>query len=115
MNDRFDTMFTSLGQVAIAFLGGLIGALMRREASTWQTAILGACGAGFVGFLVAKLCHASGLSDDWTFVMVGVSGWLGAERTISYLERLFAARLGIEQAAAAEPPPAAAGDKEKQS
>ena len=113
MNDRLDTMFTSLGQVAIAFLGGLIGALMRREASTWQTAILGACGVGFVGFIVAKLCHASGLSDDWTFVMVGVSGWLGAERTISYLERLFASRLGID--APAEPPVPAAGDKEEQS
>lgn len=87
--------FESLSQVALAFFGGLIGALMRREASSWQTALLGAFGAGFVGLLVAKLCHAGGVSDDLTFVFVGVSGWLGAQRTIDYLERLVAAKLGM--------------------
>ena len=85
----------SLSQVALAFFGGLIGALMRREASTWQTALLGALGAGFVGLLVAKFCHATGVSDDMTFVFVGVSGWLGAQRTIDYLERLIESKLGV--------------------
>ena len=87
--------FESLSQVALAFFGGLIGALMRKEASTWQTAMLGALGAGFVGLLVAKLCHAGGISDDLTFVFVGVSGWLGAQRTIDYLERLIESKLGV--------------------
>lgn len=90
-----DKWFESLSQVALAFFGGLIGALMRKEASTWQTAMLGALGAGFVGLLVAKLCHAGGVSDDLTFVFVGVSGWLGAQRTIDYLERLLESKLGV--------------------
>lgn len=89
-----DEWYAGLGQVALAFFGGLIGALMRREASSWQTALLAACGAGFVGFLVAKFCRATGVSEDLTYAFVGVSGWLGAARTIDYLERLIEARLG---------------------
>jgi LydA holin phage, holin superfamily III len=69
---------------------------MREEASSWQTAMLGALGAGFVGLLVAKLCHAGGVSDDLTFVFVGVSGWLGAQRTIDYLERLIESKFGVK-------------------
>jgi hypothetical protein len=92
---KIDELYESAGQVGLAFFGGLVGALMRREASTWQTAMLGAVGAGFVGLLVAKLCHATGLSDDLTFVFVGVSGWLGAARTIDYLERLIESKLGV--------------------
>lgn len=90
-----DTLYETASQAALAFFGGLIGALMRREASSWQTALLGALGAGFVGLLVAKLCHGMGVSDDMTFVFVGVSGWLGAQRTIDYLERLLEGQLGI--------------------
>ena len=89
-----DAWYTGLGQVALAFFGGLIGALMRREASSWQTALLAACGAGFVGFLVAKFCRATGVSEDLTYAFVGVAGWLGAARTIDYLERLIETRLG---------------------
>lgn len=96
MNIDDNKWFESLSQVALAFFGGLIGALMRKEASTWQTAMLGALGAGFVGLLVAKLCHAGGVSDDLTFVFVGVSGWLGAQRTIDYLERLIESKLGVK-------------------
>lgn len=96
MNIDNDKWFESLSQVALAFFGGLIGALMRREASTWQTAMLGAIGAGFVGLLVAKFCHATGVSDDMTFVFVGVAGWLGAQRTIDYLERLIEHKLGVK-------------------
>ena len=90
----FDEVYASVAQAALAFFGGLIGALMRREVSSWQTALLAACGAGFVGFLVAKFCRATGVSEDLTYAFVGVSGWLGAARTIDYLERLIEARLG---------------------
>lgn len=96
MNLDSDKWFESVSQVALATFGGLIGALMRREASSWQTAMLGALGAGFVGLLVAKFCHATGVSDDMTFVFVGVAGWLGAARTIDYLERLLESRLGVK-------------------
>lgn len=94
--DVFDRVNTGLGQVILAFLGGLISALMRREASTWQTALLGACGAAFAGFVVAHMCRATGLSDDWSYVFVGVSGWLGAARTIGYVERLLVRHTGLE-------------------
>ena len=87
--------FDSLSQVALAFFGGLIGALMRKEAASWSSALLGALGAGFVGFLIAKFCHAMGVSDDMTYVFVGVSGWLGAARTIDYLERIIEERTGV--------------------
>lgn len=90
-----DGIIESASQAGLAFFGGLIGALMRREASNWQTAMLGALGAGFVGLLVAKLCHATGVSDDMTFVFVGVSGWLGAARTIDYIERMLEDKIGV--------------------
>lgn len=90
-----DGILESASQAGLAFFGGLIGALMRREASNWQTAMLGALGAGFVGLLVAKLCHATGVSDDMTFVFVGVSGWLGAARTIDYIERMLEGKIGV--------------------
>jgi len=92
----FDEWYATGAQAALAFFGGLIGALMRREVSSWQTALLAACGAGFVGFLVAKFCRATGVSEDLTYAFVGVSGWLGAARTIDYLEKLIEARLGAK-------------------
>lgn len=94
MKIDFDEIYASVAQAALAFFGGLVGALMRREVSSWQTALLAACGAGFVGFLVAKFCRATGVSEDLTYAFVGVSGWLGAARTIDYLEKLIEARLG---------------------
>lgn len=94
MKFDFDEWYATVAQAALAFFGGLIGALMRREVSSWQTALLAACGAGFVGFLVAKFCRATGVSEDLTYAFVGVSGWLGAARTIDYLEKLIEARLG---------------------
>jgi hypothetical protein len=93
---KIEELYQSAGQAGLAAFGGLVGALMRKEASTWQTAMLGAVGAGFVGLLVAKACHALGVSDDLTFVFVGVSGWLGAARTIDYLERLIESRIGVK-------------------
>lgn len=96
MNLDTSEWFGNLSNAGLAFFGGLIGALMRKETATWQTALLGACGAAFVGLLVSKFCHATGVSDDMTTVFVGVSGWLGASRTIDYLEQVLEARLGVK-------------------
>ena len=63
-----------------------------RQAAAWPNS--GYWPIGFVGFLVAKFCRATGVSEDLTYAFVGVSGWLGAARTIDYLERLIEARLG---------------------
>jgi hypothetical protein len=91
-----EKIYENISQVALAFFGGLIGTLMRKEASSWQAALLGASGAGFVGLLVAKFCHATGVSDDMTFVFVGVSGWLGARQTIAMLESWIEERTGFK-------------------
>jgi hypothetical protein len=88
--------YTDAAQVAIAAFGGMIGAHMRREARSLRTSVVGGVGAGFVGFLVAKFCHATGVSDDMTYVFVGVSGWLGAARTIDILEKFIEGRLTIQ-------------------
>jgi hypothetical protein len=82
-------------QVGLAATGGLIGILMRDEPGGWPHMLLGAVGAGFVGLLIAHGCHALGLSDDFTFVCVGVGGWFGAERTLSLLERYLLKRFNI--------------------
>lgn len=85
-----DSLLASAAQAGLAAVGGLIGGLMRKEYATIRESIIGACGAGFVGLLVAKFCHGSGMSDDTTFVCVAVSGWLGATRTIDVLQRALA-------------------------
>jgi len=82
-----ESLIASAAQAGLAAVGGLIGGLMRKEDTTVRESIIGALGAGFVGLLVAKFCHGSGMSDDTTFVCVGVAGWLGATRTIDVLQR----------------------------
>ncbi|QMV32364.1 hypothetical protein T2_00047 [Ralstonia phage Elie] len=101
---------SDVGHAALAGLGGLIATLMRREARNWREALLGAAGAAFVGYLVAKLCHATGVSDELTSVLVGVSGWLGAQQTITVLadvlrERLTPGVKGLELPPVIAPPP----------
>jgi hypothetical protein len=91
-----DALYEYIVQAGLAATGGIIGSLMRDEPGGWPHMLLGAVGAGFVGLLVAHGCHALGLSDDFTFVCVGVAGWLGAERTITYLEKYLLKRFSIE-------------------
>lgn len=116
-----DGITQGIGQFFLALFGGCIGAMMRKEASTWQTALLGGIGAGFVGLLVAKFCHATGVSDDMTFVFVGVAGWLGAQRTIDFLERMIEEKLGVhidrgaDNADVTTPPLAAPDDTKEKS
>jgi hypothetical protein len=83
-------------QALLAGIGGLIGSLTREEKGGWVHAVIGAMGAGFVGLIMAHGCHAMEVSDDLTFVIVGVSGWLGADKTIHYVERALLARFNLE-------------------
>lgn len=89
----------AIAYAAFAAFGGFMGHIMRTIDSEkkigWGRATLEAGSAGFVGLLVLLACQASGIGQEWTGVIVGVSGWLGASATIRMLEVLVRNRLGI--------------------
>lgn len=66
--------------------------------------------AGFVGLLVMLICNAMSLSDQWTGVIVGVSGWLGANASIRMLEKLVFKKLGLTGSSDAPAAPDKPGD-----
>lgn len=81
-------------------VGGMIGFTMRaldgkqpQPFSFWRCMVEGAA-AAFVGCLVLLICEAMNLSPQWTGVIVGVCGWLGASATIRMLESLIRNKLG---------------------
>lgn len=84
---------------AFAALGGVLGHIMRaidrKERVVFVRAIIEGIAAGFVGLLVLFLCQAMHLSEQWTGVIVGVSGWLGANATIRLIETLVYRKLGL--------------------
>lgn len=86
---------------AFAALGGLLGHIMRaidkKETIIPIRAVCEGIAAGFVGLLVMLLCMATGLSEQWTGVIVGVCGWLGANATIRILETLVYKKLGLNR------------------
>jgi hypothetical protein len=83
----------------LATLGGFLGHVMRSlDKSTpisWGRAAVEGLAAGFVGLLVMLVCNAMSLSDQWTGVIVGVSGWLGANASIRVLEKLVYKKLSL--------------------
>ena len=83
-----------------AAFGGVMGHLMRtidkKERISWGRAFVESAAAAFVGVIVLLICGAMGLSEQWTGVIVGVSGWLGANATIRMLEGMVRKKLGIE-------------------
>lgn len=92
----------ALAYAAFASFGGFMGHLLRTVEGgnpiKWGRATLEAGSAGFVGMLVLLMCQAFVLSEQWTGVIVGVSGWLGASVTIRMIEVVIRKRLGIERA-----------------
>lgn len=93
-----------------AGFAGVCGHLLRRidsnEKIVWSRALIESAAAGFVGVLCLMACQALGMSEQWTGVIVGVSGWLGASATIKMLEQLIRKKLGLDpNAAAALPEP----------
>jgi len=83
-----------------AAFGGVMGHLMRtidkKEKIVWGRAAVEGLAAGFVGLIVLLICGAMELGEQWTGVIVGVSGWLGANATIRMLEGMVRKKLGIE-------------------
>lgn len=84
--------------VAFSAVGGMLGFCMRqvdrKEPFSFLRCLLEGAGAAFVGLLVLLICQAMNLSPQWTGVIVGVCGWLGASATIRMLESLVRNKLG---------------------
>jgi len=84
---------------SFAAIGGFLGHVMRtmdaKEKINWVRAALEGIAAGFVGLLVMLACNAMGVPAQWTGVIVGVCGWLGANATIRILEKMVRKKLGI--------------------
>jgi len=97
-----------VGYGAFAAFAGMCGHLLRTLDSAhkvvWSRVVIEGFAAGFVGVLVYLLCKAMGMSIEWTGVVVGVSGWLGANATIKMLERVVLKKLGLPVVAAAATP-----------
>lgn len=104
--DEFNEWLKVGGLVAFAALGGAMGYIMRTVDSGKKVkplrALLEALAAGFVGLVVLFTCQAIGLSEQWTGVVVGVCGWLGANASIRLLETIVYKRLGIQREKPAE-------------
>ncbi len=99
--EYWEWWFKATTYAAFASVGGTLGHLLRisqRDGTVvlWKTLLEG-FSAGFVGLLVFFVCQANNLNEQWTGVIVGVCGWLGASATIAMLERLVRKRLGIEE------------------
>lgn len=101
-----DDLWANWGVRAAAYtvfaaFGGLMGHLMRtidkKEKISWGRAALEGFAAGFVGLIVLFMCNAMRLSEQWTGVIVGVSGWLGASVTIRMLEGIVRKKIGADQ------------------
>ncbi|MBN8921584.1 MAG: hypothetical protein BGP10_16025 [Rhodanobacter sp. 68-29] len=82
-----------------AAFGGLLGCVLRSmdagtPVSFWRT-LIESVASGFVGVIVMLICQAMHLSPQWTGVLVGVFGWLGATASIRMLEPLVRIKLGV--------------------
>lgn len=103
MNEELNWFVKAGAYAVFSALGGVLGHLMRsvdkkHKITVGRTAMEGLA-AGFVGLLVLLLCQAMNLGEQWTGVVVGVSGWLGASATIRMLETAVRKRLGVNKEA----------------
>lgn len=99
-NGLFDWQWIRIALYSLfASFGGAMGYIMRALDSGTRIAplrvLVEAGAAAFVGILVTLLCYALHLSLQWTGVIVGVCGWLGANASIRMLESAVWKKLGL--------------------
>ncbi len=86
---------------AFAAVAGALGYVLRTMDAgakvSYLRAIVEALSAGLVGLFAMWICQAFGLSQQWTAVTVGVSGWLGATASIQVLQRVVWKKLGLNR------------------
>ena len=87
----FYPLFSSVG----GFLGYVLRQMDAGNKVSMIRALFESAGAGFVGVLVMLICQALGLGAQWTGVIVGVCGWLGATASIRMLEKIAWRKLGV--------------------
>lgn len=100
----------------LSSIGGALGYIMRSLDKdvpvSFTRAMVEGMAAGFVGLLVMLMCNATNMSDQWTGVIVGVAGWLGANASIRMLERLVFKKLGLSGDTAPAPLETKLGDED---
>ena len=79
------------------FLAHIVKCLENNSPISRIKCIVAAFASGFVGILMVLLCTILKLDMAWTGLIVGVSGWLGAEATIQGLSVIVRKKLGIEK------------------
>lgn len=101
--------FKAICYASFAGFGGTMSYLLRsidtKSPVSWGRAFVEATSAGFVGILVLLACQAANLGEQWTGLIVGVCGWLGASATIKMLETLVRRKLGLQEKPDDEPNP----------
>lgn len=90
-----------LAYAAFAAVGGFIGSVFRtidkRQKLNLGRSTIEGIAASFVGCLIYFMCQAFNLSDSWTGVIVGLSGWMGASASVGLLEAVVYKKFGIEK------------------
>lgn len=84
---------------SLSGIGGTLGFIYREISSDkrpnpWRALVEGSASA-FVGVIVFLTCDAMNFGLQWTGVIVGVFGWLGAAATMHVLEKVVFKKLGV--------------------
>lgn len=87
--------------ITVAAIAGLLGYLMRTIQSGRRIralqAVVETAAAGLVGYMACHLCEGLGIGREWSSVIIGVLGWVGASGSVVILQRLAFRRFGIEE------------------